>query len=388
MRLLKFDYLDRRRIWGMALIVGIASTLFATLALPVLGFYQGFTGYLGESENVMAIRQGGSNTPFSGLVPSRMASRASYLKGIETVSPETIVSGFIDGEPIFIRGVMPRKFLSLSKIDVVKGSELGPRDLNSCLVGRDLAKRMDLNSGDRIAIRSAMADRYSILRVKGIYSSGTALDDEILVPLYQGQWLRGIGHDRLTMVRVGYDRSVTSAEDIRRELVGREENEEEEFWDLIPVSEIPVEEGKVDYTEAEKYMRGFLGEYGISRVTLVALAVSVFVFAGAAAVFACRHLVKRHEEDIFVLRSIGASKRKLEIDMILKLLPWLLLSSLSGLGVGYGLTLLLKQQGLLRIITHTVRLSPDPLMILGLVSATIGIAVFGVLRAFEEVDDK
>ncbi|KXA91661.1 hypothetical protein AKJ57_00485 [candidate division MSBL1 archaeon SCGC-AAA259A05] len=386
---LKFDYLDRRRILGMALIVGIASTLFATLSLPVLGFYRGFTSYLGESENVMAIRQGSSNTPFSGLVPSRMASRASGLSGVETVSPEVIVSTIIDGEPVFVRGIMPKKFLSLSKIEVIRGSELEYGDLNSALVGRELADRLDLDPGDRTVIGSAMADRYSILEVEGIHSSGTALDDEILVPLYQGQWLRGIGHDRLTMMRVEYDRGVTSAEDLRRELVDNEgSGRREKFWNLIPVSEISVGGGKVNYARTEEYMRDFLGEYGISKVTLVALAISVFLFAGSAAVFACRHLVKRHEGDIFVLRSIGASKRTLEIDMVFRLLPWMLLSSLSGLGAGYGLTLLLQEGGFLRIVTHTIRLSLDPLMIVGLVSATVGMAIFGVLRAFGEVDEK
>ncbi|KXB01142.1 hypothetical protein AKJ41_02560 [candidate division MSBL1 archaeon SCGC-AAA259O05] len=390
MRLLKFDYLDRKRILGMALIVGVASVLFATIALPILGFYQGFTEYLGEGENVVAIHQGSANTPFSGSVSARMASRASELNGVCTVSPEVIIPSFARDEPVFVRGVLPRKFSHLSNIEVKKGSYLDEKGLNSALVGEELAERLSLQPNERVVIRSAMAERYSICTVKGIFSSGSALDDEILVPLYLGQILRGVGHGGLTMVRIGFDREVTSAEELRQSLQVENAGEDNwgDFWDILPISNVPVEEGELDYTGAEEYMKNFLEKYGISRGTLAALALSVFLFAGAAAVFAPRHLVKRHEEDILVLRSIGASNKTLKIDMTLKLLPWLLLSSVAGLALGYGLTLILERMGYLRLVTHTVAISFDPLVILGLISATIVIALFGVFRAFGEVGEE
>lgn len=390
MKLLKFDYLDRKRILEMALIIGIASVLFATIALPVLGFYQGFTGYLGESENVVSVHEGSANTPFSGLVPSQMASRASELEGVSTVSPEIIVSCFVRDEPIFVRGIMPKRFTRLSNIEVKKGSTLDYRDLNSVLVGKELAERVGLKPGEEVVIRSAMAERYSVFAVKGIFTSGSALDDEVLVPLYQGQWLRGIGHEKLTMLRMGFDREVTSATEIRQNLQEEngEEDNEKQFWDLLPVSDIPAGEGTVDYTGAEEYMRNFLGEYGISRATLLALALSVFLFSGSAAVFACRHLVKRHEDDISILRSIGASERTLKIDLVFKLIPWLIMSSVLGLGLGYGLIFLLGRMNYLRLVTHTIHVSFDPLVLLGLISATVGIALFGVLRAFREVNEE
>lgn len=236
-----------------------------------------------------------------------------------------------------------------------------------------------------------MAERYSVLEVRGIYKSGGPIDDEVLVPLYQGQWLRGTDHDHATLLRVGYDPERTSAGAIRQELVGREQAEErvgkpKPFWEIVPFSEISVGSGEVGASEAREFMGRYLEEFGATRGSLLALSAVIFIFAGAGVVVACRHLVSRHGRELFSLRSIGASSRYLKKDLLMKLMPWFLVSSLLGLGLGYGATLVLRGSGYLRILTHTVGVSLEPLVVVVLLAATLVIEAVSVIWASEEVD--
>ena len=81
MRLLGFKYLKRQRVLILALIIILSSMLFSVTALSLLGFYKGFTAYLGEGEDIVAVYDRKSRTPFTGLVPAYLAERVSALNG-------------------------------------------------------------------------------------------------------------------------------------------------------------------------------------------------------------------------------------------------------------------------------------------------------------------
>jgi len=77
-----------------------------------LGFYRGFTAYLGEGEDIVAIYDRKSRTPFTGLVPAYLAEKLSALNGVLAGSPEAIVPCIIKGESTFLRGIIPEEFTS------------------------------------------------------------------------------------------------------------------------------------------------------------------------------------------------------------------------------------------------------------------------------------
>jgi ABC-type lipoprotein release transport system permease subunit len=70
---------------------------------------------------------------------------------------------------------------------MVEGAMLKLDDLNSAVVGKNVAERLRLNLNDEILVLGVLSDRYLELQVKGIFVSHTPMDDEILAPLYVGQ---------------------------------------------------------------------------------------------------------------------------------------------------------------------------------------------------------
>jgi len=100
MRLSGFKYLMRQRILTLALIIVLSSMLFSLTALTLLGFHRGFTTYLGEGENIVAVYDRKSRTPFTGLVPAYLAEGVSALNGVLACSPEAIAPCILKGESI------------------------------------------------------------------------------------------------------------------------------------------------------------------------------------------------------------------------------------------------------------------------------------------------
>jgi hypothetical protein len=87
-RLVGFKYLRRRRVLALVVILALSSMLFSMTAFSLLGFYGGFTAYLGEGGDVVVVYDRRSRTPFTGLVPAYLAERISALNGVLACSPE------------------------------------------------------------------------------------------------------------------------------------------------------------------------------------------------------------------------------------------------------------------------------------------------------------
>ena len=394
MRLTGYSYLRKREILALVIIVILASAVFTVTAVTLLGFHTSFTSYLGRKENVLLIYDRSSTTPYTGLIPSDLAKEASKVEGVSAVSPEATAPIMVGGEPVFVRGVVPGRFGEFSKIRITEGSELAYEDVSSALLGEDVARRLSLQPGDLLVASSTRAERYALLIVKGIYRSGSFLDSEILVPLYQGQWLRGTDQNHITLARVKYDGDQVSSSSLLLQLVGKKgqsgegkKREERCSWEIVPISEISVGRGNVGTSSSREFMERYLEEFGTTQGSLLALSIAVFVFTGAGTVVACKYLVGRHTAEISILRSLGASRRTLEADLLTKLLPWFLLSSLAGLGLGYGITFALRAGGCLRSLAHTIPISLNPFLIVALFSASAGMAAISVWMASQGLEE-
>ncbi|MEM4474765.1 MAG: hypothetical protein QXY75_07315, partial [Candidatus Bathyarchaeia archaeon] len=105
MKLSSFRYLSRNRLLVLMLVVAVASALFSIAALSLLSFYNGFTAYLGEDRDVLAIYDRASSTPFTSLIPAYLVEELSSLDGVSACSPEVLAPCIINGRASFIRGV-------------------------------------------------------------------------------------------------------------------------------------------------------------------------------------------------------------------------------------------------------------------------------------------
>jgi hypothetical protein len=87
MSVIKFPYLQRKRTLTLIIILTLASTLFSVTAYSFLGFYNGFTSYVGEQKDIIALYSKSSSTPYTGVIPLSVADMVEPQTGVIAISP-------------------------------------------------------------------------------------------------------------------------------------------------------------------------------------------------------------------------------------------------------------------------------------------------------------
>ena len=368
LRLRGFKYLRRQRILTLFLITTLSSMLFSTTALSLLSFYRGFTSYLGEEEDVVVVYDRRSSTPFTGLVPAYLSERISSLNGVLASSPEVIVPCILKGRPTFLRGVVPEDLARLNRITMIEGSMLRLDDMNSIIVGKNAAERLNIKLGERILVLGVLTDRYLELQVKGIFLSHSPMDDEVLAPLYIGQWLRGIDYSYVTLIRFKIDRKVIAPSAILGEIAGKEQQEapgqapkSSNKAPIGPSIARIVRPEEIGVKEAYNFMRSYMERYGVTREVLLVLSATIFLLSSASMTEAFRTILAQHREEMNILRDIGASKKLLKRDIMAKLLPWSIAASSLGFVMALAFLIVVNRDFL--VLSHTPPLVVDPLVV-------------------------
>ena len=368
-----FKYLRRRRILALVLVQTLASTLFSITAFSLVGFYRGFTAYMGEAEDVVVLYDRKSSTPFTGLVPAYLAERIGSINGVLAASPEVLAPCVVKGRPVFLRGVIPEEFAKLTGVVVREGEMLRLDDVNSIIVGERLAKALNLKPGEKVLVLGVLKDQYLELQVKGVYKSNSMLDDEALAPLYVAQWLRGVDYGYVTLIRFKVDRDAVSPAQIFEEVAkealkpasgqGGRAPSPPVSQPAVPRAVAHLALERIGVEEAEKFMKSYVERYGLTREALLTLSVVVFLFSGMSIAAAFKNLVSQHRGEISVLRSIGAPEKSIRRDIFVKLLPWVLLSSSMGVAIAAVVMSFIHENGYLQVLSHTVQFQPDPAVI-------------------------
>jgi ABC-type lipoprotein release transport system permease subunit len=388
MRLTGFGYLRRRRVVTLLMVVAFSSMLFTMTATSLLGFYRGFTAYLGEGENILVIYDRNSRAPFTGLVPAFLADSVRAVDGVQASSAEVIAPCVLKGDSVFLRGVVPEDFARLSQLTVIEGEMIGLEDLSWMVVGRNVAERLGLNLNDRVLVTGILSDRYLDLKVKGVFASHTSMDDEVIAPIYVGQWLRGAGYAQATLIRVKIDAGKVSKTDVLKaiseEASGQpsqpSQGEKPPQGPIIPGIVTRLRAGEIGVEEAAAFMKSYMDRFGVTRESLLTLSLAVFFFSSASIVLGYKTLMAQHRGEMDVLRSLGASKRFLKADLMAKLLPWSILASSIGMFVGLATLAAIQGRGYLRVLSHTVPVQVDPLVItinLGLTILLLSLTILG-----------
>jgi ABC-type lipoprotein release transport system permease subunit len=364
-KLLGFNYLRFRSLFVLTLILILASTLFSVTALSFLGFYNSFNAYLGEENNIIAIYDVQSRTPFTGIIPAYLTNQVSTINGVLACSPEVITPCIVNNQSLFIRGIMPEEFYKLNPITMTEGKILNQSDINSILLGKNLATRLNVKVNDEILVLATLADRYLELQVTGVYVSHSSMDDEALVLLNAGQWLRSTDYNHVTMIRVKINPAIVGSNDIYQEIARNASstqaktsqsttNQATNYQDMIPWTNINFQVGQIGVQGTQSLMKSYLDRYGITEQALIVLSVMVFLFSSVTVAVASQTLMQQHKEDIVTLRSIGASRKTLKFDILCKLLPLSLVASGLGILVTVLILTLLNGYGYLLVLSHRV----------------------------------
>lgn len=371
MSLRGFRYLHRSRTFTLIVILTLTSTLFLVTAFSFFSFYNGFTNYIGEETDVVAIHSNIGSTPLTAIVPTYLADYVRSIDGVLASSPEVIAPVSLDDHAVFVRGISLDEFTKLNDLHLLQGELLDMNDGYGAVVGKDLAERLNLKVGDSLLVFGVISQTYVELTVKGVFQSDSVMDDEILVPIYVGQWLRGVNYNYVSFIRVKLDYSLTNVDYVYREIAQNVSSptpspggtKQPSLRDLIPYGQISFQIGDIGIESTQDLMQDFLNNYGVTKNTLVLLSVVVLFFASGTAVCALAMFLEQHRREIGIIRMVGASERRIKLDLILKVLSWSVISSLLGVGLAYGVMLLFNQVSYLQVLSHNVSLTLDPLLI-------------------------
>jgi len=389
-KLAGFKYLRRQRTLTLILILTITSILFSITAFSFLGYYKSFNVYLGEEEDVVAIYDKKSSTPFTSIwVPTYLTDPISKMNGVLASSPEVMVPCIVKDKSIFLRGIVPEEFCKISSLSMLEGSMLELSDVNSLVVGRSLAERVSLKLGEKVIVLDVLEDQYLELQVKGIYDSDSAMDDEGLVPLYVGQWLRGTTYNRVSLIRVKIDKSLISPSQLLDTIAEEaalpkpsEGGGEENPW-IIPIAWIDFGIEDVGVEQAQRFMRSYVDRYGVTRESLLILSIMVFSLASVSVISASKILISQHKGEIEVLKSVGASNKTIKADLIAKVLPWSLVSSVIGMSISILILLAIERSGYVQVLSHAISFHFDPLVLALQLIFTSLIVALSILRSFK-----
>jgi ABC-type lipoprotein release transport system permease subunit len=373
--LLRFSYLRRKRLFVLVIVLALASTLFSVTAYSFLGFYSGFTGYVGAEGDVVAVYSRVGNSPFSGLFPLSIADKIASARGVVALSPEVIAPASVEEHAVFIRGVIPQEIAKLNQFAIIEGQFLDVNDSHSAAVGVNLAKKLQLKTGDTILALGVLSNRYVELQIAGVYHSGSSLDDEALVPIYVGQWIRGTDYTKATLMRVKIDPAQTDLNTLYSEIANtttpqpsatpsptQKSTVQHEIEALLPLSKADVNVTQIGIDDSKQFMQTYLNRYGVSKDTLIVLSAAVLVFASGTAACAIGLFVKQHSSDIETLRSIGVSNRAVKADLSVRLTFWAAISTLIGTLLSAAAITYFQSAGYLEVLSHTIVFQLDPLV--------------------------
>lgn len=373
-RLLGFRYL---RVRAAIIIVIVSVSMLSTTTATILnGFYKCYTGYLGETSDIVALYDSGSSTPFTGLIPSRLADYLSSMDGVVALSMEVLAPCIVYDEPMIARGVYLDDFLKLTDFEVIYGSIPSSDSYPYALAGFRAASRLGIRPGVKLLILGVLSDRYSEVRVEAVYRSDTALDDELVVPMDVGRWLRGIGYDYATLFRVRIDRSRLSLEGFTDRLASMigVVDESNRRVSKPPGSAIYISTsiGSIGISTTRGFMERYIESYGLTWWSITLLSLSTILFSSLTVIVAFKILVEEHRVELGILRSLGLSIMDVKLDVFLKTMPYIVLSSIIGSILALALVELMECYDTLRILSYTVSIGFDPIIALAsIVSNTI-----------------
>jgi ABC-type lipoprotein release transport system permease subunit len=389
-KLLGFSYLRFRHLVVLVLILAMVSCLFLVTSLSFLGVYRSFNDYLGEEADVVAVYDKQSRTPFTGSIPAYLADAVCSVDGVLASSPETLSPCVVNGQSIFVRGVLPDAFLKINNVSFVEGKILSYTDFGSVLIGKNLVDRLKLAVGDRVLVYAVLVDRYFELKVAGVFVSGSSMDDEALVLLNVGQWLRFADYNHVTLIRVKVAPKVMDSEGIYYELAkyaqasnatslpSNSPSQASSYQSLLPFGSEKFGLETLGVKRTQNVMTNYLNRYGVTKEALVVLSVLVFLFSSLTVTAASQTLVRQHKESFETLRFVGASKRALKLDVLLKLLPLTLIACGLGAAVSFAVLFWFEGFNSLTVLSHGLFFSFEPLVLVlnfVLVAVLVGVSV-------------
>jgi len=334
--------------WGslklVIIILLIVSTAISTTGLYVVSISKTLTNSLTLSSDEVLIISSTSKTPYTGLITD-LSNYFRGIEGIELVSPEVLTPVVVVDKVVFLRGINMTLFKDLKIIKYLIGS--WPESEYEVLVGSRLSTYLGINLSDSIVITGIPTSKEVRVTVKGIYVSGTPLDDELLSTLSLAKELRGIQGNYVTLVRV---RGHVNESLTNKYLSPNTKTS-------IPsttLKSLRVVEGGSELID-ELLGRGIKisGNFLWSSILLVIISSTLTIYYGTSWV------LNNLNEILTTLRFVGLSRYKLMLLITTKLLVLSVVSGIIGYLISYSILKLVFDLLKPQILLHTIELLND-----------------------------
>jgi len=195
-------------------------------------------------------------------------------------------------------------------------------DEDSCMIGKTLAKKMELKAGDTVNVIRNETGFQKRLTVKGIAETGQAEDEQIFVNLSLAGKILGLegkgNHAMLSIVTEGMDIDGLAV-DMKGRIPG---------IDAKPIRKVSYSEGRI----LEK-IKGLMALVALIILTVTTLCVMTTLIA----------IVSERTREIGLMKAIGADDRSIVLQFLSEILLIGLAGVVAGLVTGFILSQILGQ---------------------------------------------
>jgi ABC-type lipoprotein release transport system permease subunit len=136
-----------------------------------------------------------------------MVEALEATPGITGASPEVFAFSSFDGVSFVLRGAdierLNKTGPSFETFYLSSGESMGPKA--SALVGSRLMERLGVDIPTYLPLVGSYSSRMEFVKLIGSFSTGTSLDDELLVSLDVARFLSGMAEDSVSIIRVSTD---------------------------------------------------------------------------------------------------------------------------------------------------------------------------------------
>lgn len=185
----------------MIVVIALSVMIFTATTSVLVGLKDAPAAFAASEGYV--ITSVGAPTIFSSKVSMDMASALSQMDDITGVSPEVFAFSSWDHHSFVVRGV---DFESLETVGPKLVTEMAAEPveglLGYALLGHRLADRLDMVMPSIIPLAGSYSSKVELVLVAGTFSSGSPLDDEMLVTADVARRLTGMGEDEASVIRV------------------------------------------------------------------------------------------------------------------------------------------------------------------------------------------
>lgn len=210
-------------------------------------------------------------------------------------------------------------------------------DSDSCMIGKTLAKNMELRLGDSVNVIRPETGFQTRLLVKGIVETGQAEDEQVFVNLSLAGKILGqegsVNHAMLSVVTEGMD-----IDGLARQLESRFDG-----IDAKPIRKVSYSEGRI--LDKIKGLMAIIAVIILSVTTLCAMTTLIAV-------------VSERTREIGLMKAIGADDRGIVLQFLAETLIIGLAGVAAGLAVGFVLAQILGQAVFGSFITFRLAVLP------------------------------